>query len=105
MDSLGKVTMDFFGLGNSGGKLLVKGNTGDRTCWLMRRGRVVVKGDARDYLGLLMKGGEVLVYGKAGSGAGYRMKGGQIIASAFGSESEDGAVGGRIFERDLRRDL
>jgi formylmethanofuran dehydrogenase subunit C len=96
---------NFLGLGNSGGKLLVKGNTGDRTCWLMRSGRVVVKGDARDYLGLLMKGGEVLVYGKAGSGAGYWMKGGKIIASTFGSESGDGAVGGRIFERDLRRDL
>jgi glutamate synthase domain-containing protein 3 len=93
-----------FGLGNSGGKLLVKGNTGDQTCWLMRGGRVIVKGDAGDYLGLYMKGGDVLVYGKAGSGAGCWMKGGQIIAATFGSESGAGAVGGKIFERDLHRD-
>ena len=77
------------GLGNSGGRIAVRGNCKERAGWLMHAGSLRVRKDAGDYLGLLMSGGSIRVMGKAGRRAGWRMKGGCIEAGAFGEEAGD----------------
>jgi formylmethanofuran dehydrogenase subunit C len=83
----------FTGLGNSGGRIVVQGNCGERAGWLMRSGRLYVRGDAGDYLGLLMSGGKIIVRGKAAKRAGWRKKGGSIMAASFGPEAADDVLG------------
>lgn len=83
----------FTGLGNSGGRIVVRGSCKERAGWLMRGGALRVRGDAGDYLGLLMSGGEIRVAGKAGRRAGWRMKGGRLKAGSFGPEAADCVMG------------
>ncbi len=92
---------NFTGLGNSGGRIAVRGDSGDRSGWLMHSGKLRIKGDAGDYLGLLMSGGEIIVKGRAGSRAGWRMKGGSIRAGDFGPEAGVGNQGGSILGLDV----
>jgi formylmethanofuran dehydrogenase subunit C len=81
------------GLGNNGGKIICKGNCGERAGWLMHSGSLRVGGEAGDYLGLLMSGGKIVVAGRTGKRAGWRMKGGTIMANGFGPEAADGVLG------------
>lgn len=96
---------NYIGLGNSGGRILVKGNAGVRAGWLMREGRLVVKGNARDDLGLLMHGGKITVCKASGARTGWRMRGGEIQVSECGPEKGEGAVGGKIVDRIVERDI
>jgi len=88
------------GLGNRGGRIVVRGSCKERAGWLMHGGTLRIGQDAGDYLGLLMSGGEIRVAGWAGSRAGWRMKGGTIRAGGVGPEAGSGAVGGSILEAD-----
>ena len=83
----------YFGLGNLGGRIVVKGNAGQRVGWLMHSGLLRVGGDVGDYLGLMMSGGRISVGGRAGARAGWRMRGGTIEALCFGPEADgDGRI-------------
>jgi formylmethanofuran dehydrogenase subunit C len=84
---------NFLALGNSGGKIVVRGNCGERAGWLMRAGRVYIQKNAGDYLGLLMSGGKIIVRGNTGKRAGWRWKGGTINAGTYGPEAENGVLG------------
>jgi GXGXG motif len=96
---LGKAR-NYVGLGNSGGSIIIRGDVGERSGWLMRSGSLRINGNADDYLGLLMRGGEIIVVGRTGSRAGWRMRGGIIKAGVIGPEAKEGATGGQILEMD-----
>lgn len=83
---------DHLGVGNAGGRILVRGSAGARAGWLMRLGRLVILGDCADYLGLRQSGGEILVRGAAGCRAGLQRRGGRLVAGAVGAEAGDVSI-------------
>jgi len=91
---------NYLAVGNSRGRIAVKGRAGSRAGWLMRSGRIRVGRDCGEYLGLMMSGGQISVVGRAGAKAGWRMKGGLIEAAGYGPGAGAERVGGRILQRE-----
>lgn len=66
--------------GMTGGRIVVRGDTGHELGLLMRRGLIVVEGNAGEFAGASMIAGTIVVQGMLGRRAGAGMKRGTILA-------------------------
>ncbi|MCX6695220.1 MAG: hypothetical protein NTU61_02855 [Candidatus Altiarchaeota archaeon] len=64
------VRMHYLGAFYSRELLVMHGDTGDLTGFMMKRGKIITEGDAGDYTGEGMADGEILVEGDAGKSTG-----------------------------------
>jgi formylmethanofuran dehydrogenase subunit C len=62
-----------------GGRITVKGSTGNEAGLFIKNGEIVIEGDSGVHLGRGMKGGKITVEGNAGDVAGCDMRGGSML--------------------------
>ncbi len=67
------------GYGMEGGEIVVFGDGGNWIGERMKDGCIVIKGNVENYLGLYMEGGKIIVEGNARYGVGEEMRGGEIF--------------------------
>ncbi len=65
--------------GMKGGRILVKGNVGERAGDHMRRGAILIEGDVGAYCGSRMVAGTIAVMGQCGRYPGYAMRRGTLL--------------------------
>lgn len=95
-----KRRLNYLGYRLKKGKILIRGNVGNKLGFEMGGGEIVVEGNAGNWVGEEMKGGKILVKGDVGSYLGLKMKDGEIIVEGnAGYGVGEGMYGGEIFIR------